>query len=202
MTKLDTMNISLMDCMIRPFAHERQERKRQQDGCGTSKHELQGQRQHCLVDYSPELAGGNCAVVPSPMQMMQPLSRSGSVVPSKSIPISNIQGEEEVHLREEEAMADYRDYCFYLRLVHGMNNKSHAFYHRLRGTDQSLANIMRTRNLPLASSETCGAAQSPEALCSCYNDSASWQRRSHAGSMTLGKQAMEEDEEEIFVLEM
>lgn len=68
---------------------------------------------------------------------------------SKAIPISKSMKRtpSEIQLLEDEALADYRDYCMYTRIVNGMSEKKgHPF--RIK-VDESLSNIIRTRHLPV-----------------------------------------------------
>mmetsp|Transcript_276 Transcript_276/g.447 ORF Transcript_276/g.447 Transcript_276/m.447 type:complete len:221 (-) Transcript_276:40-702(-) len=94
--------------------------------------------------------------------------------PSKSIPIRHSleRTESELQLCEDEAMADYRDYVMYARIVSGMSNRisplddsniiSHHDYeqHHRQQVIDPIYNIMRTRQgLPShnenATSGTC-----------------------------------------------
>lgn len=126
------MNVSLLECMIRPL-RVRQEKREEEES-----------RQNSIPSLEPD---GELT-----RTRMQHVPRRDSIVPSKSIPISNIKRTpSEIQLHEDEAMADYRDYCFYVRLVNGMNDRRDHCCSGLdwRSTDQCLANIMRTRNLPV-----------------------------------------------------
>jgi hypothetical protein len=73
---------------------------------------------------------------------------------SKSIPIPSrglLRTPSELQLLQDEAVAEYRDYCMYVRIVNGI--------HRLDGDNRSLANalanaksihnIIRARHLPV-----------------------------------------------------
>lgn len=64
--------------------------------------------------------------------------------PSKSIPIAKAlkRTVSELQLMEDEAMADFRDYCMYLRIVNGIKHRE----------NESLFNIIRTRQLPVRDS--------------------------------------------------
>jgi hypothetical protein len=55
--------------------------------------------------------------------------------------------ESEIQLCEDEQVAEYRDYCMYVRIISGMSQSST----RSPGVDQSLANIIRTRHADDAS---------------------------------------------------
>jgi hypothetical protein len=123
------MNVSIVDCIIRPLG-------------GKDRHQearLDEKRRISLASNDSNAT----------------LPRSQPMPPSKSIPISSIKRTpSEVQLHEDEAMAEYRDYCFYVRLVNGMNATRH-YFNEGRSTDQSLANIMRTRNLPVRNESFC-----------------------------------------------
>lgn len=73
---------------------------------------------------------------------------------SRSIPIASSslkRTASEIQLIEDEAMADYRDFCMYLRIVNGMNerrswtsSKFPCYYN-----DGEIQNIIRTRHNPV-----------------------------------------------------
>ena len=77
-----------------------------------------------------------------------------SCVSTKSIPISKSMKRtpSELQLMEDEALADYRDYCMYVRIVNGMRGGHNHHGGRLGTTEESVANIMRTRQMPVADS--------------------------------------------------
>ncbi|CAB9526758.1 expressed unknown protein [Seminavis robusta] len=96
--------------------------------------------------------GGPSDICSNNDENFAPPSRCQSAIPSQSIPICNMKRTpSEIQLREDEALADYRDWVFYLRLVNGMSVDARRTINDSfrRCTDQCLANIMRTRNLPV-----------------------------------------------------
>ena len=159
------MNFTLLDSMIRPLTQDRQQPHENQHfrkvSPGSGKHRL-------LPGQQPTIA------------------RAESICQSKSIPIPIKHSLSEVQLHEEdEAMADYIDYCFYARLVNGITSRQEGSignhrYHR--PADTSLANIIRTRNLPVTPE-----AADPEVLQA--------RRQSFLGGE-------DDDHEEIFILDM
>jgi hypothetical protein len=62
--------------------------------------------------------------------------------PSKSIPIAKSlkRTPSELQLMEDEARADFRDYCMYTRIVNGINSRDSA---------EAVNSIIRTRHLPI-----------------------------------------------------
>jgi hypothetical protein len=71
---------------------------------------------------------------------------------SKSIPIQKYiqRTPSELQLHEDEAVADYRDYCMYSRIVSGITRqqmKQHDLRQRYQN-DLTIENIMRTRHEP------------------------------------------------------
>ncbi len=69
---------------------------------------------------------------------------------SKGIPIQRYiqRTASELQLCEDEAVADYRDYCMYSRIVGGITRKQMKLLdlrHRYQN-DQTIENIMRTRH--------------------------------------------------------
>jgi hypothetical protein len=127
-----TMNVSIVDNLIRPLGIKDRLR---------------------VPEARVEEKRHSSNVVSNETNAILSRSQSIPVVPSKSIPISSLKRTpSEVQLQEDEAMAEYRDYCFYVRLVNGMNATRHHYFNNDRhgrSTDASLANIMRTRNLPV-----------------------------------------------------
>jgi hypothetical protein len=65
--------------------------------------------------------------------------------PTKAIPITKGLGSttEELQLRQDEAMADYRDLCMYVRIINGMVGM------KGQSNVDTLNNIVRTRHLPV-----------------------------------------------------
>jgi hypothetical protein len=127
-----------------------------------------------------------------------------STVASKSIPITNIKRTaSEIQLQEEEAMADYRDYCMYARIVNGMSEKRERISDSFRrSTDQSLANIMRTRTLPVKeeSFPQEETYNSDNLIDVAIANSRLQQRQYYLNGTGLGFE--EEREEEIFILDL
>ena len=77
---------------------------------------------------------------------------------TRSIPIVNSERSlTEIQQDEDEALAEYRDHAMYLRIVHGMKEKStsHITLHN-SGLSDTVANIARTRNSKLVRDETSG----------------------------------------------
>ena len=145
-----TMNTGLLDCMIRPFGQDRVntiQEPRQEESCR--------RKTNSVVSLVSEPDHG---CLPPPTMQPKVMSRENSNAgsgglspPSKSIPISNIKRTaSEIQLHEDEALADWRDYVMYSRIVNGMNQKRAMINDSFRrATDQSLANIIRTHNLPI-----------------------------------------------------
>jgi hypothetical protein len=74
------------------------------------------------------------------------MKRAKSIVPpTKSIPITKDREStaEELQLKEEEARADYRDLCMYVRIINGMIGR------KGQSNVEILNNIVRTRHLPV-----------------------------------------------------
>jgi hypothetical protein len=74
------------------------------------------------------------------------MKRAKSIVPpTKSIPITKDREStaEELQLKEEEARADYRDLCMYVRIINGMIGSKGP------SNVETLNNIVRTRHLPV-----------------------------------------------------
>jgi hypothetical protein len=75
------------------------------------------------------------------------MKKAKSVVPpTKSIPITKGRGStapEELQLKEDEARADYRDLCMYVRIINGMIGSKGP------SNVETLNNIVRTRHLPV-----------------------------------------------------
>jgi hypothetical protein len=72
--------------------------------------------------------------------------------PSKAIPIkgsSMKRTDSELQLMESEALAEHRDYCMYKRIVDGMSRQNSNSYNASWTSDDSLANIIRTRHTPV-----------------------------------------------------
>lgn len=69
---------------------------------------------------------------------------------TKAIPIASNSMKRtasELQLMEDEAMADYRDYCMYTRIVNGMTER--RSWTELPSQDGAIRNIIRTRHLPV-----------------------------------------------------
>jgi hypothetical protein len=74
------------------------------------------------------------------------MKKAKSVVPlTKSIPITKglESTAEEIQLKEDEARADYRDLCMYVRIINGMIGRKGP------SSVKTLNNIVRTRHLPV-----------------------------------------------------
>jgi hypothetical protein len=69
-----------------------------------------------------------------------------SLPPAKSIPITKglESTDEELQLKEDEAMADYRDLCMYARIINGI-----MIGRKGQSNVETLHNIIRTRHLPV-----------------------------------------------------
>ena len=74
---------------------------------------------------------------------------------SRSIPIASSslkRTASELQLIEDEAMADYRDFCMYLRIVNGMNERrswNSSKFPCYYNNDGEIQNIIRTRHNPV-----------------------------------------------------
>lgn len=80
-------------------------------------------------------------------------SMLNSTFRSRSIPISNYihRTDSELQLCEDEAIADYHDYCFYSRIIGGISRQQMKIKSDLElryQNDETLANIIRTRHSP------------------------------------------------------
>jgi hypothetical protein len=73
---------------------------------------------------------------------------------TKSIPISKSMRRtpSELQLSEDEAMADYRDYCMFARIVNGISEHQACSHHPISAS--VIANIVRTRHLPIQESSS------------------------------------------------
>jgi hypothetical protein len=71
--------------------------------------------------------------------------------PSKAIPIKGWmkQTNSELQLMESKALAEERDYCMYKRIVEGMSRQNSNSLNASWTSDDSLANIIRTRHTPV-----------------------------------------------------
>jgi hypothetical protein len=89
------------------------------------------------------------ALCPPPMN-----TTASSCSQTRSVPIANgmKRTPSELQLSEEEALADYRDYCMFSRIVTGIQCQH-------RPADSTLNNIIRTRHLPVE-----------DAVCRSYED--------------------------------
>jgi hypothetical protein len=164
LNRCNTMNVGLLDCMIRPLGHDR---VNQQQGI-LEQEDSSSHTSKCVSQLSePE---------DSVFPPEQPTRKNSSIAAGKSlsIPISPNKMRRtasEIQLHEDEALADWRDYVMYSRIVNGMNEKraqrmmnhGRRRHHHKSSTDQCLANIIRTRNLPVED----GVDMSPTSS-SCY----------------------------------
>ena len=81
---------------------------------------------------------------------------------SKAIPIANHSMKRtasELQLLEDEAMADYRDYCMYTRIVNGINERrswGDLPTHEDGSSKAVIRNIIRTRHCPVKDHELMG----------------------------------------------
>ena len=137
------MNLKPLDGRIAPFSSER----------------VHGSTSR-LMDPSSKVSSRSMSISNTDA-MMQSTRSTTSMNPtaqsygcSKSIPISKsmTRTQSEVQLVEDEAMAEFRDFCMYKRIVNGINSKGQ---HRLPGgtshshDNESVNNIIRTRHLPM-----------------------------------------------------
>ena len=177
MKKYPTMNFSLLETMIQPLSQDMRQQQR---------HETQHHSMKSSEADDDRLPPIRSRVV----------ERTDSIVPSKSIPISNIKRTlSEIQLHEDEAMADYRDYCFYARLVNGINSRREgSFNHYHLSADQSIANIVRTRNLPVMDDSF---SQTDPHAYSNTDPGVGVKRQSFLHGIEC-----DDDQEEIFILDM
>ena len=78
---------------------------------------------------------------------------NSSEFPSRSIPITKYihRTPSELQLYEETAIADWRDYCMYTRIVGGISRQQMMLKSDIElryQNDETLANIIRTRHTP------------------------------------------------------
>jgi hypothetical protein len=131
------MNINLIDCVIAPFMDSRRK---------VTSRDLEVPQKLESRFSNGDIASGNgtpnsVALYPSP-RVMTSLSSSSS----KSIPIAkNLlkRTASELQLLEDEAMAEYRDYCMYKRILNGINHEGR------HPEMETVNNIIRTRQLPV-----------------------------------------------------
>jgi hypothetical protein len=114
-----------------------------------------------IMDPSSKISSRSMTINNTTDAMMQATKSTTSMNPkaqsfgcSKSIPISKsmTRTQSELQLVEDEAIADFRDYCMYTRIVNGINSKDQHL--RSRGSrasndNESVNNIIRTRHLPV-----------------------------------------------------
>jgi hypothetical protein len=137
------MNLKALDSGIAPFSHEGVHRStpRIMDPGKVSSRSLS--------------INNTDAMMQATTKSMNPRAQSFGC--SKSIPISKsmTRTQSELQLVEDEATADFRDYCMYTRIVNGINSKgqrhrSGAGISSLFSNDnESVKNIIRTRHLPV-----------------------------------------------------
>ena len=87
---------------------------------------------------------------------------------TRSIPIANNERSlTEIQQDEEEALAEYRDHAMFLRIVHGMKEKSTSRITLHSGLSDTMAKIARTRNSKLVRDETSGhyGFKEPRTVC-------------------------------------
>jgi hypothetical protein len=74
------------------------------------------------------------------------MKKAKPLPPAKSIPITKglESTVEELQLKEDEAMADYRDFCMYARIINGI-----MIGRQGQSNVETLHNIIRTRHLPV-----------------------------------------------------
>jgi hypothetical protein len=134
--------------------------------------------------------------------------------PTKAIPITKGLGSttEELQLRQDEAMADYRDLCMYVRIINGMVGM------KGQSNVDTLNNIVRTRHLPVQdmSSSSDKEAFDKYTRISSLETTASWsvispvELFSYAGNpkdaipviVTEPEDEGSREEETIFVLDL
>jgi hypothetical protein len=85
-------------------------------------------------------------------------TQSSNHASSKGIPIkgsSMRRTHSELQLMESEILAEYRDYCMFKRIVDGMSrqNSINSSLDASWQSDDSLANIIRTRHTPVFSTD-------------------------------------------------
>jgi len=197
MKYLPAMNLTLLETMISPLPLSQQDRREELLKQQLPSQEERSYRQNPASEYDDRLPP------------FRPLAvQSESSVPSKSIPITNMKRTlSEIQLCEEEALADYRDYCFYCRLVNGINSRregNHDPYHRHRPTDPSVENIMRTRHLPVADGSFVHSTEA-HSCASSYTNFTNVATRSGGirhHSFLQGTKIVEEEQEDIFMLDL
>jgi hypothetical protein len=86
------------------------------------------------------------------------LASASSHSSSKGIPIKGLSMQRthsELQLMESEMLAEHRDYCMYKRIVDGMSrqNSTNSCSNASWTSDDSLANIIRTRHTPVVSTD-------------------------------------------------
>lgn len=132
------MNITTLDSGIVPFSSER----------------LQWSTPR-VMDPSNKVSSRNVSIHNSDARL-QPITNSmdpgaQSCCCSKSIPISKnmTRTQSELQLVEDEAMADFRDYSMYTRIVNGINSKDQHHGGSVSNDNEIVNNIIRTRHLPV-----------------------------------------------------
>lgn len=112
----------------------------------------------------------------------------------------------EIQLCEDEALADYRDYCMFARIVDGISRRQSTSQDLdlIYENDACLANIRRTRSQPPEESQSLEARHElllqklmfpPNPLSSAAQPHAVY-------SILHGNDNMILDEDEIFVIEL
>ena len=110
--------------------------------------------QHTMHSTQEALPRG---ITPDDNHHSRSFNSSSSKRPSKNIPIhgSNMhRSDSELQLQESERMAEHRDYCMFTRIVNGMRRNSmndSSSLHDSWRSDDSLANIIKTRHTPILS---------------------------------------------------
>ena len=106
-------------------------------------------------------AGCSRVVSPDDYSMSRPLSRCNSGGKSRSIPIAKriYRTPSEIQLCEDTALADFRDYCMFSRIVNGISRRQseNQDIDLLYENDACLANIRRTRCQPPEESKSLQA---------------------------------------------
>lgn len=135
---------------------------------------------------------------------------ASSPTPSKGIPIQNIRRtESELNLLESKEVAEYRDYTMYMRIITGMTNQrrnssnleqdsansSSCTLNASWKSDDSLANIIRTRHTPIQQPlESLALASRFQHLDQEYRPTAPEPRRT---ALSFVERALEEQQQDL-----
>ena len=162
------MNITLLESSITPIkSGETKRRSLMVDPIGLSKVSFNGSASRSVdvqVPASPpadasspissnDINSSSSLPAVATQRERESTTSSRSYVSSKSIPISKSMRRtpSEIQLLEDEAVADYRDYCMYVRIVNGMRGHQPNQNRTAKAAaEESVANIMRTRQMPIS----------------------------------------------------